>query len=123
VLDPGDRYHTRAAEFYRRALSQYTHLVTTNLVIAETYTIVRRVTSHQKAVAFLTLIEQSERVRCVWSDVQSEMAARDILRYCNDQDFSYADAVSFALMQRDGITDAFAFDTHFRTMGFSVFPA
>lgn len=123
VLDPKDKYHPQAADFFRQALSTYGYLITTNMVIAETYVNIRRHSSHVKAIAFLNLIEQSGRIRCLWSDEELEVAAREILRLYNDQDFSYTDAVSFALMQREAITDVFAFDRHFRTMGFNVLPA
>ena len=122
VLDPKDKYHPQATDFFRQALSTYAALITTNLVIAETYINIRRHSSHDKAIAFLNLIETSSRIQCVWSDQELEMRAREILRLYQDQDFSYADAVSFALMQHEGLTDAFAFDRHFHTMGFNVFP-
>jgi predicted nucleic acid-binding protein len=123
VLDPKDKYHAQAADFFRQALSAYDYLVTTNLVIAETYINIHRSSSHKKAVAFLDLIEKSGRIQCVWSDDELEMSAREVLRLYHDQDFSYTDAVSFAVMQRDGIRDVFAFDRHFRTMGFIVLPS
>lgn len=34
--------------------------------------------------------------------------------------FSYADAVSFALMQKEKINDAFTYDRHFLTAGFTT---
>lgn len=122
VLDPRDRFHARAATFYRSSFSQYLYLITTNLVIAETYVNVRRASGHARATAFLDLVEQSERIRCLWSDRQLELRAREILRRYSDQDFSYVDAVSFAVMRRESVDHAFAFDQHFRTMGFAVFP-
>jgi predicted nucleic acid-binding protein len=51
-----------------------------------------------------------------------ENRARQILRQYTDQDFSYVDAVSFALMQEVEITEAFAFDRHFTTAGFVCVP-
>ena len=50
------------------------------------------------------------------------MQAKEILRLYADQDFSLADAVSFALMQQRNITEAFAFDRHFLTAGFMLQP-
>ncbi len=123
ILDPKDKYHAQAADFFRHALSAYTSLVTTNLVVAETYINIRRSSSHGKAVAFLDLMEKSGRIDCVWSDAELEVSAREVLRLYHDQDFSYADAVSFAVMQRDGIREVFAFDRHFGAMGFVVLPA
>lgn len=40
--------------------------------------------------------------------------ARTIVAAWPDQDFSLVDAASFALIERHAITEAFAFDTHFR---------
>ena len=51
-----------------------------------------------------------------------ENRARQILRQYTAQDFSYVDAVSFALMQEVEITEAFAFDRHFNTAGFVCVP-
>lgn len=104
-------------------MPRYLYLVTTKLVIAATYINVRRISDHQTATDFLDLIERSERIHCVWSDPELETGARDVLRRYDDQDFSYVDAVSFVLMQREEIADVFAFDRHFRTMGFNAFPA
>lgn len=122
VLDPKDKYHIQAADFFRQALSTYAYLITTNMVIAETYINIRRSSNHDKAIAFLDLIEKSGRIQCMWSDEELELSAREVLRLYHDQDFSYTDAISFALMQREGLTNVFAFDRHFHTMGFVVFP-
>jgi uncharacterized protein len=123
VLDPRDKYHRPAVEFYRVALKRYSRLVTTNLVIAETYIAVLRAAGHQKAVSFLDLIEDATSIKCIWSDQKLEALARDILRRYDDQDFSYTDAVSFALMEQQELVEAFAFDHHFSVAGFNQLPA
>jgi len=38
----------------------------------------------------------------------------------SDQDFSLADALSFAFMRREKIIEAFAYDRHFTTAGFTL---
>ena len=45
------------------------------------------------------------------------------MRRCDDQDFSLADAVSFALMRRRGIEKAFTFDRHFTVAEFTCVPS
>lgn len=122
IIDPRDQYHQPASAFYRQALQAYHHLITTNLVVAETYVNLRRSLSHVAAIGFLDIIEQSSRIECVWSNPDLEDQARKILRQYTDQDFSYVDAVSFALMQETRITEAFAFDRHFTIAGFVCVP-
>ncbi len=52
--------------------------------------------------------------------VDDEAKAISIISQYTDKTFSYADATSFALMERLGIRRAFAFDPHFRQYGFQV---
>ncbi len=122
VIDPKDQYHQPASVFYRQVLRAHRHLITTNLVVAETYVNLRRSLSHAAAIGFLDTIEQSLRIECAWSRPDLEDQARQILRQYADQDFSYVDAVSFALMREMEITEAFAFDRHFVTAGFVCVP-
>ena len=42
------------------------------------------------------------------------------LELFRDRRFSLADAVSFEVMSRDGLEQAFAFDRHFRRAGFEM---
>jgi predicted nucleic acid-binding protein len=49
--------------------------------------------------------------------------AEDLLRRYREQDFSFTEAVSFAVMGQRGISEAFAFDRHFLTAGFILLPA
>jgi len=55
-----------------------------------------------------------------WRTIEEE--AEDILGKYQDQDFSYSDAVSFAVMKRHEIHLAFSFDHHFMTAGFKIIP-
>jgi predicted nucleic acid-binding protein len=43
--------------------------------------------------------------------------AWEIFEKCRDKDWSFTDCVSLVMMQRLGITHAFAFDQHFRQFG------
>ena len=46
-----------------------------------------------------------------------ERRARAIIEQFQDKEFSYCDAVSFAVMERLDIREAIAFDDHFRQYG------
>jgi len=122
LADRSDRHHKEAVDIYPQLLKDSHHLTTTNLVVAETYVLIRRVMGHQPAIAFLQSISASPRVVKIYSDSTLEEAAESILSQYKDQNFSYADAVSFAVMKDYGIKEAFTFDEHFLTAGFIVVP-
>lgn len=65
---------------------------------------------------------QGSRLLKVYSDAALEEQAEEILTRYSDQDLSFADAVSLALMRQRRIQEAFAFDSRFPTAGFSLLP-
>jgi predicted nucleic acid-binding protein len=123
VLDTDDANHSTASSVYPNALKSYRHLVTTNLIIAESYILIRRNLGHREAVTFLDRIKISPRIEKVYADAELEGQAEEILRRYHDQLFSYTDAVSFALMHQRNIEEAFTFDRHFTVAGFMQVPA
>ena len=120
LADRSDHHHNQAVKVYPKLLSSYHHLTTTNLVIAETYILIRRALGHQPAITFLENIAASPRVIKIYSDSVLEETAEGILRKYQDQDFSYTDAVSFAVMKQYDIKEAFSYDEHFMTAGFTL---
>lgn len=123
VSDVHQRYHNSARKEYVQLVGDRRTIVTTNLVIAETYIIIRRTGGHAQAMRFLRSLQGSPRLMKVYSDARLESIAEDILERYMDQDFSYADAISFAVMQEREIEEAFTFDSHFAVMGFQKLPA
>jgi len=122
LADRSDQHHNEAVEIYPKLLSSYHPLKTTNLIIAETYILIRRSIGYQPAIFFLENIAASPRVVKIYSDSILEETAESILGQYQDQDFSYTDAVSFAVMKQYGITEAFSFDKHFATACFTLIP-
>jgi len=120
--DKSDQYHQQAYDTYPSLLRTYHHLTTTNLVIAETYILIRRSIGFKAAITFLESIATSPRIIKIYSDNILEETAEDILKTYHDQDFSYTDAISFAVMKQSEIAEAFSFDKHFVTAGFILIP-
>jgi uncharacterized protein len=123
LANADDQYHAVAAAAYPAFLSNYRRLLTTTLVVAETYIALRLCLGHAAAVRFLDLLNASPRILRLSVDSHLEQDAEQFLRRFQDQRFSYADAVSFAVMRSLDLTDAFAFDQHFSTAGFVRVPA
>ena len=122
LADESDQHHGQAVDIYPELLSSHRHLTTTNLVIGETYILIRRAMGHREAITFLENIGASPRVVKVFSDRILEERAEDILRKYQDQNFSYTDAVSFAVMEHYALEKAFSFDQHFVIAGFTLIP-
>ena len=122
LADRNDQHHTRAVKKYPALLKQHSHLTTTNLVVAEAYILIRRALGHHSAISFLNNLSSSLRIAKIYSDTTLEFKAEKILAKYQDQDFSYTDAVSFAVMRELKIGKAFAFDSHFSTAGFIIIP-
>jgi len=122
LADKSDAYHEQAVAIYPGLLRNFHHLTTTNFVVAETYILIRRALGHQPAISFLQNISASPRIVKIYSNPTLEYLAEEILMQYEDQAFNYTDAVSFAVMKQYGITQAFSFDQHFVTAGFSLVP-
>ena len=118
-----DQWHQLAVRQYRDIARESTHLVTTNLVIAESYIMVRLGGGHAAAMRFLESVRSSPRVEVVRSDGGIESEAESILGRFSDQTFSFTDAVSFSLMRSRQIIEAFTFHRHFVIAGFQAIPA
>jgi predicted nucleic acid-binding protein len=95
-----------------------TALITTNHVIGETWTFLRRRAGHKSAVSFIDLFEESPRANAVTVDPETEDDAFRWLRKHDEQEYSFVDATSFAVMRSLRINSALAFDGDFSAAGF-----
>ena len=110
-----DRHHSDARSLWQGDLGP---LLTTNHVVGETWTFLRRRAGHGAAVRFLDAVESSPRVVVTHAGESTEGEARRWLRRHDEREFSFVDAVSFAAMRRHRLTEALAFDGDFSAAGF-----
>ena len=94
-------------------------LITTNFVLGETWTFLRRRAGHARAVEFCDAAIRlaTLTIRNVDDDVQDD--AWRWLRRHDERPCSFVDATSFALMRRLRLREALAFDGDFAAAGFS----
>lgn len=92
-------------------------LITTDYVLAETLTLFKM--RHETRRVFqLGQNMLEERVcRLTWVAAQDVYKAWTIFDSHRDKGWSFTDCVSRAVMERLQITEAFAFDAHFREFG------
>lgn len=117
-----DANQARLARALNRAVGRGGRVVTTNLVVAETQALLLRWTSRQIGLAFVRTVREPPNVVVPSSPALEAAAIHDWLERYDDQDFSFADAVSFAVMTERGITEALTLDRHFATAGFHMLP-
>lgn len=110
-----DRNHADAASLWR---SESGPLLCTEQVAGETWTFLRRRAGRRQAVAFLDALDASPRVVRYHVDQALEEEAFQWLRRHDEREYSWVDAVSFAVMRRQRLTEALAFDGDFAAAGF-----
>ncbi|NPV70671.1 MAG: PIN domain-containing protein [Firmicutes bacterium] len=122
LYDASDRHHEAAKDFFtaERIRALRVQLVTTNFVFAEVYTYFCR--DHGRATIVGRHIRESKILRYLRPGPADEDAAWNLAQEYHDKDFSFVDCLSFVVMSRLGCRKAFAFDSHFRQMGFDMLP-
>jgi predicted nucleic acid-binding protein len=93
-------------------------LVTTNHVLGETWTFLRRRTGHAAAVDFVTRAERSPALTVRRVGEAAERDAWRWLRRHGEREYSFVDATSFAVMRSLRIVESLAFDGDFTAAGF-----
>jgi predicted nucleic acid-binding protein len=97
-----------------------TRLITTNHVLEETFTMLARRAGYSFAAERAELIYASSAFEIVHSSRQDELEAIRYFRKYTNQNVSFTDCISFAIMKRHSIRTAFTFDRHFTIAGFQL---
>ena len=116
LIDKDDGHHRRAVAIFRSLLRQGLTPFITNFIVAESHALL--LSRLGAATARAWLLNQIWPVEPV--NLVDEEKAKEIIRRYIDKTFSYTDAASFALMDRLGVRQAFAFDPHFQQYGLKV---
>jgi predicted nucleic acid-binding protein len=118
-----DQFHQRAVAAWKELGTNNERLYTSNLVLAETFTLLGRRAGYAFAAERAHHLLQSERLVILRPGETDEWSALAFFEQFADQAVSFTDCVSFALMRKHRIKRAFAFDRHFKDAGFKVWPA
>jgi predicted nucleic acid-binding protein len=97
-------------------------LFTSNYVFAETYTALMVRIGREEAIEWGRRFRAGSAIDLVHLDRATEERAWEILEQHDDKLWSYVDATSFALLERSGKGEAFAFDAHFGQRGLQIVP-
>jgi len=111
---PGDAHHESATAWYQTNTSR---LVTTDFVLYETVTLLRRRRQYDLAVEVGDRLFANQLADIEWVTRDDIHASWKIFRDYNDKEWSFTDCTSRIVMERLGVTEAFSFDEHFRQFG------
>jgi predicted nucleic acid-binding protein len=117
---PGDGRHGDALAALS-SLAGTEQVLTSNLVLGETWTFLRRRDSHRTAVAFLDRVEilvGADRLLTQRVTETQERAAWEWLRRHDEREYSFVDATSFRVMRDRRVREALALDGDFTAAGF-----
>ena len=123
LTNSSDQYHLTAVDCLNQLRASGSQFVTTNFILDETYTRLRRRAGLKTAIIFGEKIKLSKETKIYTIDKIAEKLAWDIFKKYEDQPFSYTDCTSFAVMRLKKMREAFCFDKDFRAFGWITLPA
>jgi predicted nucleic acid-binding protein len=112
LLCVNDAHHESAKQALQayQGLNLRGALLTTNNVVLETLTVVRREAGHAVAVRAGELLFSGKLASVHRTTEEDELAAFDYMRQHSDKRYSAIDCLSFVVMLKLGIEEALTFD-------------
>jgi uncharacterized protein len=120
LLDGNDAKHEAARETWTGLLRRRMTLVTTNYILVETAALLQNriglqaVRSLHEDIAPLLSVE--------FCDLEAHQSAMEAVLAASRRKLSLVDCLSFLVMRRKGVRQAFCFDAHFAWQGFETTP-
>jgi uncharacterized protein len=116
---PDDAHHQEALAVVG-VLGEQGRVLTSNLVVGETWTFLRRRAGHRSATGFLdamAALQDAGRLTVHSVSPSEEAAAWRWLRRHDERPYSFVDATSFQVMRKRRLREALAFDGDFSAAG------
>ena len=120
--DRSDKNHPGATAYFRRATREGTRFVLGRPVLVEYLDGVTKRIGKADALLRLRQIDGSSLLRVEADTDEDHARAREIFVRYDDQTIDMTDSLSFAIMERLRLGDAFSFDPDFEIHGFERLP-
>jgi predicted nucleic acid-binding protein len=114
-LSPGVEAHQKANAFTAAYAGRF---VTSDWVLVELADALARPPNRARLVRFVEILSLMHDMTIVPADRANFQQGLDRYRQRLDKDWSLTDCISFAVMEREGITEALTGDHHFEQAGF-----
>ena len=119
--DENDQYHEKAVAKSSEIKRLRIELITSEYIIDESITLIRYRVSHKAAIIFGDSLLSSRIVKILNVTNEDRLKAWEMFKKYDDKDLSFTDCTSFILMRNLRLQKAFAFDDHFKQIGFELF--
>ncbi len=117
LLDKSDDMHDQAKKCLYQLAQNKSRVIITNFIVAECHALLASRLNPKIARNWIKqLYWPVERVA-----EADEIKALNIILNYEDKSYSYTDATTFAVMERLGINNIFAFDKHFAQYGLILY--
>ena len=123
IADPRDQYHKEAA----RCLAELKELAYPFYVTIPTIVETHRRLLYKPYLGILPALRFLESIYDGSTNIirpleEDEMQAMKYIKRFEDQELTFTDTISMAVMNRLGLRKIFSFDWHFTLLGFQVIP-
>ncbi len=120
-VDIKDDFYTKASDQFSKIESEKILLVTTNFILDESYTLIRKRVSKAESFKFKELLSELTGILSLVRVAPKD--ENDAWSYFKEDwsDLSFTDCTSFAVMKRLGLKNVATFDNHFARAGFTIF--
>jgi len=122
MVNRGDQFQEKAENIWEQIASSSRSLISSDHVLDEVTTAICRTQSPARAARWVRSQLSGDLVQWIQPTPEDLAEAAKWLEKLSDQKINFTDALSFVLMQREKITEAFTFDRHFTFAGFQVWP-
>ena len=117
-----DQHHAQALAFWDELAGNRTPCYTSNLILSDLLTLLALRTDYSFAAETARQLYSSNILEILRPDLNDEVAGIFLLEKYADHQVCFCDCVSFVLMRRFGIPNAFTFDGDFAIAGFITRP-
>ena len=118
VLNKDDEYHLEAKKIFSNIGREQRGVVTTNFILGEVGNVLTRTKPRDDVLWLIKELNRDASAEVVHVDQGLFLSAADLYHQRNDKAWGLVDCISFSLMARLDIHEAFTADRHFQQAGY-----
>lgn len=114
-----DAHHQESIKIVKKLSRQDRVGITTDFSLSEAYTVIKLRDGHKTVALFDKFMTKRQGIVIIEGAKFFEQARKTFLA-AKERKYSFIDCLSFVIMKKKKITQAFTFDKHFEQVGFEI---